>query len=118
MIKRTKVLIRISHYATSLLQITIPIGSQKSPQTDELNNIFKALQRVKWPYYISIRFMVLSPLENGPKFPKDFQGNQKSFFLSSKVKKYNPVLGKVFTVRLQLQNYQNYKIKYSEKIAN
>ena len=86
----------------------------QSPQNRRTEASFlRPKSRVKWPYHISIRFMVLSPLENGPKFPKDFQGNQKSFFLSSKVKKFNPVLEKFFTVRLQ-----NYKIKYSEKIAN
>ena len=48
--------------------------------------------------------MVLSPLENGPKFPKDFQGNQKSFFLSSKVKSITLSLEKF------LQSNSNSKI--------
>ena len=42
MIKRTKVLTIISHHATLLPQITIPIGSQRAPKIDELNIIFKA----------------------------------------------------------------------------
>ena len=76
-------------------------GATEPPNTRTEASFLRPKSRVKWPYHISIRFMVLSPLENGPKFPKDFQGNQKSFFLSSKVKKYNPALEKIFTVQLQ-----------------
>ena len=82
MIKRTKVLTIISHHATLLLSNHNSNREPKSPQNRRTEASFlRPKSRVKWPYHISIRFMVLSPLENGPKFPKDFQGNRNINFM-------------------------------------